>query len=177
MSFLDYKRKLLKLNNPREHALKNSWGAFEVYRWLSHNRWFDLGKPLSSHDFYLIIRTMNNLLVEDFIKGNDIKLPHKMGVIELKKYEPKVIIKDNKVKSQYMIDWDKTLKLWYSDEEAKKNRTLIKHLNTEIFTIVYNRAKADYPNQVYYEFRPTRTLKKKIKEAAKNREIDAFKTE
>lgn len=177
MSFLDYKRELLKLNEHREHTLKNSWGAFDVYRWLSHNKWFNIGKPISSHDFYLIIRTMNTLLVEDFIKGNDIKLPHKMGIIELRKYEPKVLIENNKVKSQYFIDWDSTLKLWYTDKEAKSNKTLLKHLNKEVFKIIYNRAKANYPNQVYYEFRPTRALKKKVKEAAKNEEIDAFKLE
>lgn len=45
----------------------------------------------------------------------------------------------------------------------------------EIFKIYYNRQLANYNNKTFYEFNVNRELKKKLKQAIKENNIDAFK--
>ena len=67
---------------------------------------------------YSIIRKVNEYLADSLLRGHDIVLPHKMGRIEVKKYEARITLEGNKVKTNLPIDWDRTLKLWSEDEEA-----------------------------------------------------------
>ena len=118
---------------------------------------------------------MNNLLADALIHGHDIELPCRMGVIEVRKYDARISIENGKVKTNLPVDWDRTLKLWSEDEEAYKERTLIKMEEKEIFKVYYNRTKADYNNKSLYEFMVNRDLKKRLKQRIKSGNFDAFK--
>ena len=164
-----------KLNEPRKHKVNNSLGVYNAYKFLRKRKWVDIGIPLTEHEFYSIIRKVNSYLAESFLQGNDIKLPHRMGRIELRKCDAKITFDGEKVKNNLPIDWDRTLKLWYEDEEAYKERTLVKIQEKEIFKVYYNKQFADYNNQVFYEFNVNRDLKRKLKQVIKEGKIDAFK--
>jgi hypothetical protein len=56
-----------------------------------------------------------------------------MGTIELRKRPVTYDIKNGKLKVSAPIDWDKTLKLWYEDEESFNKKTLVKVEEKEIF--------------------------------------------
>jgi hypothetical protein len=71
----EFRRKILKVNGPRKHKLSNSFGVYSAYKYIRKNKWFNIGKPVSEHDFYSIIRTVNNYLAELLSMGYDIKLP------------------------------------------------------------------------------------------------------
>ena len=98
-----------------------------------------------------------------------------MGTIEVRKYDASISIKDGKVRSNLPVDWDRTLKLWSEDEEAYKERTLIKVEEKEIFKVYYNRIKANYENKSFYEFLVNRDFKRRLKQKIKNYNFDAFK--
>lgn len=115
-----------KVNEPRKHKVNNSLGVYDAYKFLRKRKWADIGRCLTEHEFYSIIRKVNDYLADSFLHGNDIKLPHRMGRIELRKYDVRVSLDGEKVKTNLPIDWDKTLKLWYEDEEAYKEKTLVK---------------------------------------------------
>jgi hypothetical protein len=118
---------------------------------------------------------VNNYLADNLLRGKDIKLPHKMGQLELRKYDARFTIENGKVKTNLPIDWDKTLKLWYEDEESYKSKTLIKMEEKEIFKVYYNKHLADYNNQVFYEFNINRDIKRRLKQRIREGKIDAFK--
>lgn len=174
-NWLEFKNKVLNLNGHRVHKINNSIGVYDIYKYIRKNKWFNLDRPITEHEFYSIIRTVNNYLVDNLLEGYDIKLPCRMGTIELRKYSPKIKIKDNKVKTTLPIDWDRTLKLWYEDQESYKNKTLVRMNEKEVFKIFYNRNKANYNNKVFYDLRFMRGLKLKLKEKIKEGLIDAFK--
>lgn len=174
MSFEDFKRDALKLNEPREHKVTGSLGVYDAYKYLRKNKWFNIGRPLKEHEFYSIIRKVNECLADALLKGYDINLPHRMGRIEVKKYEARITLEGDTVKTNLPIDWDRTLKLWYEDEEAYKNKTLIKMEEKEIFKVCYNRAKADFNNKSFYQFDINRDLKRRLKQQIKNGALDAF---
>lgn len=175
MTYEEFKSEVQHLSSPRKHKVTNSIGVYSAYKWIRKNKWLNIGRCLTEHEFYSIIRKANDYLADSFLHGNDIKLPHRMGRIELRKYDVRINLDGEKVKTNLPIDWDKTLKLWYEDEEAYKEKTLVKVEEKEIFKVYYNKQLADYNNQVFYEFNVNRELKKRLKQRIKEGKLDAFK--
>lgn len=171
----EFRRKVLKIDEPRRHKIRNSWGVYQAYKWIRKNKWLDIGGPVSEHQFYSIIRTVNNQLAELLSLGHDINLPCNMGRLEVRKYDAKVTLQGDRVVTNLPVDWDKTLKLWSEDEEAYQKRTLVKREEKEIFKVYYNRGKANYTNKSFFAFDVNRELKKKLKKNIKERRIDAYK--
>lgn len=171
----EFRKKVLKVSESRVYRVNNSYGVYDAYKYIRKNKWFDIGQPVTEHQFYSIIRRINNLLAESLIHGHDIKLPCGMGTIEIRKYDVRISVEKGKVKTNLPIDWDRTLKLWSEDEEAYKERTLIKMEEKEIFKVYYNRIDADYNNKSLYEFVVNRDLKRRLKQRIKSGNFDAFK--
>lgn len=171
----EFRRQLLKVDKPRKHKIRNSLGTYDAYKYIRKNKWFDIGQPVTEHQFYSIIRGINKLLAEELLNEHDIVLPCKMGIIEVRKYDARISIKDGKIKTNLPVDWDKTLKLWSEDEEAYKERILIKMEEKEVFKVCYNRIKANYNNKSFYEFVVNRDLKRRLKQRIKRGNFDAFK--
>lgn len=170
-----FRRKLLKVEESRVHKISNSYGVYDAYKYIRKNKWFDIGQSITEHQFYSIIRGINNLLADSMLEGKDIHLPYKMGVLEVRKYDAKIAFVDGKLKTNLPIDWDKTLKLWSEDEKAYEERILIKMEEKEIFKVYYNKLRADYNNKSFYEFAINRDLKKRLKQRIKSGNFDAFK--
>ena len=168
------REELLKLNEPRVHKVNKSLGVYDAYKWLRKRQWIDIGQRLTEHEFYSIIRKINNELAFTLSIGKDVKLPHRMGTIELRKINTYINFKNGKLCNNLPIDWDRTLKLWCEDEEAYKSRTLVKMEEKELFKIYYNKNKAEYTNKSFYQFNANRELKRALKRNIKEGKIDAF---
>lgn len=171
----EFRRKVLKVDGPRKHKVRNSNGVYDSYKWIRKNKWLDIGRPLTEHEFYSIVRQVNNLLAEVLLSGGDIILPHRLGTIELRKYDTKISVCNGRVVTNLPIDWDRTLKLWSEDEEAYKERALVKMEEKETFKIFYNKRNANYNNKSFMQFEVNRDLKRRLKQKIKDRAIDAFK--
>ena len=98
-----------------------------------------------------------------------------MGELELRKGPTSVSVVNGKIKNNMPIDWDQTLKLWYEDAEAFKNKTLVRLRETEPFKVVYNRIRATYKNKAFYNLKLNRDLKVRIKKKIRSGTLDAFK--
>ena len=172
----EFRKKVLKVNKPRLHKVRNSNGIYDAYKWIRKNKWLNIGRPLTEHEFYTIIRQVNNELAYSLIRGDDINLPNRMGKLELRKYDAKIRVdSNNKVITNLPIDWDRTLKLWSEDEEAYKERILIKMEEKEIFKVFYNKKSANYENKSFMQFDVNRDIKRSLTQQIKNRAVDAFK--
>ena len=174
-SYKDFKSAIQGLQNTRTHKVTNSLGSYDAYKYIRKNKQFNIGRPLTEHEFYQIIRRINNYLAEELINGNDVIFPNRMGKLELRKRNSlPVIDKNGNLKVTYAIDWDNTLKLWYEDEEAFNNKTLVRLPERNIFRIKYNKNTANYNNKSFMEFQVNRNIKVRLKQKIKNNEIDAF---
>jgi hypothetical protein len=171
----NFRREVLKLNEPRTHAVRNSLGVYDAYKYIRKNKWLDLPRPVTEHEFYAIVRQVNNLLAETLLSGGDIVLPHRLGVIELRKYDARISFNGDKIVTNLPIDWDRTLKLWSEDENAYKERTLIKMEEKEIFKVFYNKRTANYENKSFMQFEVNRDLKRRLKQKIKSKAVDAFR--
>ena len=170
-----FKSSIQHLQEDRTHKITNSLGVYNAYKYIRKNKWFNIGRPLTEHEFYQIIRRVNNYLAEELANGNDITFPNRMGKLELRKRNSLPIIdKNGSLKVTYAIDWDSTLKLWYDDEEAFNSKTLVKLPERNIFRVKYNKDSANYENKSFMEFQINRDIKTRLKQKIKNNEIDAF---
>lgn len=169
----DFRREVLKVDKPRVHKIKNSLGVYDSYKWLRKNKWLDVG-PISEHDYYTIIRTVNKALMLNFLITGSIKLPERMGEITLRKYPAKITLKNGKVQTNLPIDWDATLHLWSEDKDSYDNRTLIRAEEKEIFKVLYDKSKALYNNKSFYNFELNRDIKVALKRKLKKGLLDAF---
>lgn len=173
-SLRDFKRKVRKVNCPRKYKINNSLGVYDGYKYYRKNKPKEKKYVLSESQYFAIIRKINLLLIEELLQGNEITIPNRMGIIELRKFNSNIRIdKDGKVHTNLPIDWNKTLELWYEDEESYKNKTLVKMEETELFKIYYNKSSANYENKSFYEFVFNKDLKVRLKQKIKEGKIDA----
>lgn len=163
-----------KVNESRVHKITDCYGVYDVFKWVRKNKWLNIGRPLTEHEFYSIIRRVNNYMAEELIKGNDITLPCRMGKLEVRKFKASIKLVDGKIKTNLPINWDKTLELWYNDSEAFTNKILIRIEANEIFKFYYNKSSANYTNKSFYEFTINRDIKQSLKKQIRNGKLDAF---
>ena len=71
----EFRKKVLKLNQPRKYKIKDSLGVYDAYKWIRKNKWLNIGEPVTEHQFYYIVRNINNCLAENLLLGEDIVFP------------------------------------------------------------------------------------------------------
>lgn len=174
MGYKEFRAKIIKLNESRKSKVRNSWGVYDAYKKVRKNGWYDIGRPLKENEFYSIVREINNLLAKEIVNGNTIMFPYHMGKLELKKYKPEVKMVDGKLKIGYPIDWERTMKLWYEDEEARENKTILRYESEYIFHIKYNKHTALYENQCFYEFEVNKFMRRALAKNIKNGKTDTL---
>ena len=173
MSYEEFRKEILKVDQPRNHKIKGSYGVYDAYKYIRKNKWFGLD-PFTEHDFYTIIRSINKMLAEYLSDGGTIKFPYNMGRILLIKVTPQLKFVNGTLVNKLPIDWDKTLKLWYEDEECKDSKVLVRRNNKKKFKIIYDKSRANYKNKSLYTFFPNRDLKIKLKDKIQEGSVDAF---
>lgn len=151
-SFKEFKASVVPTRKGRKAKIRNSFGIYDVYKLIRKDKWYDIGRPLTEHEFYTIIREVNRLLAEELALGKSITFPYAMGKLELKKSQRGVSFTDGKLKINYPVDWLSTLQLWHNDGEAKADKTLIRHENKYVYKIKYDSTNATYKNKVFYKF-------------------------
>lgn len=174
MTYEDFRKSILKVTKTRVHKITKSLGVYDAYKYIRKHKWFNIGRPVSEHEFYSIIRTVNKYLATELANGNEVVFPCRMGKLELRKTAADISVKDGKIKTNLPIDWNRTLKLWYEDQESKEKKTLVKAEEKEIFRVVYNRLKANYNNKCFYQFNVNKLIRTRLKDNIDNNIIDAF---
>lgn len=172
-SLIDFMNFIKRANAPRIHKVRGSYGVYDGFKFYRKIRPKEHKYVLTESQYFSIIRKVNKLLGESLINGEDVTLPYRLGSIEIRKYGAKITIDSKGVRTNLPIDWDKTLKLWYEDQEAFENRTLIKVEEEEIFKIYYNKELANYNNKSFYEFKFNKDLKIRLKQKIKEGVVDA----
>lgn len=111
-------------------------------------------------------------------------LPHRLGIIRVRKKEPKIHFNNdgslNYKKSMMRVDWKATKELWEKNPEAKKKKTRVFHLNKHtdgaICSPVWEKYSSNVKNKTVYKFLPVRSFYRQIPKALslKDSKIDYF---
>lgn len=158
----DYKefvKSVKKVNQKRVVLFKRSMrakDAFINYRQVKlEQKW----PPISQNGYHDIIKAVNLKLVQKFKTDHRLVLPEGLGVLEFGKYTPSVRInkRTGKLIIGRRINWNKTLELWYNDEDAKARKSKIYHENKECHKVKYNVDSRNYTNGIYMIFKIDRS--------------------
>lgn len=174
ISYEEFRGLVNKVKGSRHHKIKNSYGVYDGYKFYRKTKPKESKYILTESQYFSIIRKVNKLLADLLSKGDDVTLPCRLGKLEIRKYKANIVLEGNKIKTNLPIDWDRTLKLWYEDEESYKNKILIKVEEKEIFKIYYNRNVANFTNKSFYTFHLNRNIKKELKQNIKEGIVDSF---
>jgi hypothetical protein len=127
-------------------------------------------------EFY---QELANLII---FKAFDFKMPFRLGRLRIRKYKPK--LKSNEDGSldmtRYRPDWAATKKLWAANEEAKKQKKLVYHLNDHSngyqHRFFWEKRTSNIPNHSAYCFLPSRKNKRTLAAELKNEDskVDYF---
>jgi hypothetical protein len=175
MSYIEFIKDVKKVNKSRNHKVNNSYCSKDAFKYYRKTKPTDSKYVLTDCQYLQIIRRINDQLRTNLINGKDVVLPEKMGRLELRKIASSIKFVNGKLKTNLPINWDATLKLWYEDSISKNKRQLVRQENTETFKVRYDKAKANYNNKSFYEFKANRELKVGLKKNIKLNKIDAFK--
>lgn len=173
-SFKEFDDRLKRRREPKIAKVRNSYGVYDAYVTIRKNKWEGIGKHVSSHDFYAVIRGVNKLLAKNLGEGKKISFPHGMGTLEIRKSERGAYLVGGQLKVSYPIDWKSTFQLWYEDKEANKRKILIRNEERWVYSIKYSKHDANYPNQYFYQFVVNRLIKKALKDNIKQGKIDTL---
>lgn len=174
MDYKEFNTKVKKANQKKQFKVRGSWGIYQAYKLIRKNGWYDIGRPLKEHEFYSIIRNVNKLFANEIANGNEFTFPCKMGNLEIRKSTRGVYLIDGKLINTYPIDWNSTLKLWYEDEESRRNKTKLRYENKYVYSIKYNKFHATFENKSFYAFDTNRFLKIALQENVKQGKIDTL---
>ena len=169
---------MLKTKNGRgPRTVPHSFGKKKFFNYYRQHRTQEHKYVLTEKEFYKVVNAVTEEFILELFKGVDIMLPHKMGTVRIAKYTPKAYYDRNgKMKNSYSIDWNKTVKLWYDDEEAYNNKTLIRILSKNNYVPTYIKKDAFYANSYYFEMMFNRGFKRRLREYIKaNPEFDCAK--
>lgn len=173
MTFEEFKTMICRPHE-RNFKVKGSWGVYDAYKYIRKNKWFNIGRPLKEHEFYTIIRETNKLLMEKMLEGSTIVFPHSMGRMEIRSLRRGAYFKNGKLKIDYPVDWNSTLRLWYESEEDWKRKTLVRYEDEVGYYIVYSKYNATYTNKCFYEFTANTFVRRALNKKILNGEIQTL---
>ena len=167
-----------KLQSQRKRVSKvtGSWGVYDAYKLCRKNQWFNIGRPVTEKEFYAVVRGVNKHIAENIANGKTVKLPERMGMLELTKHKCVAKLVEGKLKINYPIDWSETLKLWYEDEEARRQKTLMRNENPWTYHIKYRVSGecANYENKMFYQFTLNSFIRQALSSNIKRGKIDTI---
>ena len=112
--------------------------------------------------FRKIISSINSLLLEATIQGEDIKLPIDFGTLYARQKEIYTKLdEEGNLKTNRAVNWNETMKLWFEDKEAREAKQIVYQDNCNAKP--YMRIQfGDYTNKRFLEFRPIHTTMRRV---------------
>lgn len=162
-TYAEYRSKVLSSNGPHIYTVTNSYGVYDYYKYYRHNRPKDRSYyKMNEKQYYKLIRTVNEYLIDLLFKNMRVELPDNFGELIIQRRDATVSYKNGKVKTNRPVNWEETLKLWFEDSEAERNKTLVRWDVNNVTTIDYKKVYAKFPNKAFYEFQIVRKLKRRL---------------
>ena len=151
------------IRGPRgKSPINGSYGAYDYFKYHKHNRPKEKSYyKITEGQFYKLLRAVNQYLADLLIKEGSLDLPMGLGKLTVVHYEPELKIVDGKLKTGLPINWDATLKLWYSDKDAEKKKCLVRREGNIMHYIRYSKS-AVFKNSIFYEFFPMKKVRKAL---------------
>ena len=162
----------LQKRGSKPYKLPHCLGTRDAWKWVRKNKWKALnGKTIDKLVYSKIINEVNKILAEQLVEGHIIEFPYHMGFLSLASLPARVTFEGDEIVTNYRTDWEKTLPLWFKDEEARNSHKTIRRVQKRIYFIRYSKRKTIYVNKKFYLFRANRSLVRLVGREANERKL------
>lgn len=164
----------------RTHKFRSDYGLEDYYAAYSREHKDD--------GLYIDYKTYSKLL-DEVMKGiasvmisqmYDFKLPHGLGKVITRKFEPKIRYDDNgEPYIRRAIDWKETNKMWEEHPELRKVQYVYftnEHSMGYTFTVMYRKSGVRFSNRLFYTAQINRAVKRGLAKSIKDGTFDALET-
>lgn len=174
-SFSEFLRDTVKAKEPKKIGKKK--GSMDLYRhYVNTDKTKDGSFNIPYKLWSAILKDWSEFFFEELFNTGEFNLPFACGSFYVIKrsYKPKMI--NGELIYNAPVDWGRTMKLWYRDPEAKKNKVLVKIEPCTKYLIRFKmaRKRQSSPNKFYYSGVVSRSFKKKINQMAEEGREPAF---
>lgn len=125
-----------------------------------------------------VLNSFNKKISKKIMKESfEYMLPYRLGNLRIKKYKPSIKIDENGNLDYKGLspDWKATKELWKKDEDAKKNKKLVFHINDHSdgynYKWHFSNYRSNCENRSVYSFIPTRTNKRTLAKLIKDEDF------
>ena len=127
ISFEEYYNQIRNVYNKPQHEIRNSHGVNDAKKYYTKIKPKGKEYNLNRYQYFKIIRSVSNELVEILKNKHEVMLPCGMGKLFFIVTKITPFFDDtDKLIIPRSIDWLATLKLWYEDKEAEQSKLLIR---------------------------------------------------
>lgn len=148
-----------RANEPRIRTFENTYDTRDYYRYFQKKYGRNI---ISEAEFGKILRAVNESYVEDLNADKFVVLPKSVGRMQVTYKYTGVKEVDGEIKVLRKKDWNKTVSLWYEDEEARANKTIVYHDSKRIRKPRYYKHRHSFKNQMFFIFLFARPVAKLI---------------
>ena len=152
-----------------KRKLKTEIGKSQLYKFYKYNH----SKPLGQSDFRKVVSLFNAKLADRIARGLVVNMPYGLGCLGVVKHPVKikeVTLKDGRKRLTAPINWQETNKLWKEYPELRREKWVY-HENDVYYRSKWGRKECTVPNIVYYQFKRSEQLSRKICKAIKSGEL------
>jgi hypothetical protein len=123
--------------------------------------------PLPYSEYCIILSEFNKLLIHYILNEScEVKLPHHLGYIRVRKYKVNVGKYLSNQGSRLPVDWVATKELWETNIKAKEAKKLVLHMNEHrlgyTYKIFWGKDRANVRNKTGYYLKPARAFKREL---------------
>ena len=101
----DFRNKILKVNEHRKQTISGSYGVYDAYRWIRKNGWLNIGRPITTKQFYYIIREINKALSMSTQFDIDIPLPYEEKIEDMEKIIAEMLVSISKLPNVKNVEY------------------------------------------------------------------------
>ena len=162
-----------------EKRMLVKYGIREAYKYYKAQTENPLPYPIFRVVWITLIDKVTRGIVEE---GKDFNMPYRLGSVGIRKQKIRVKMNpDGSIDKRYLRpDWNATKELWTKDEEAKKEKQLVFHLNRHFGGYnakwFWDKSTCIIKNQTAYSLTMSRENKRKLSRAIfdENLEVDYY---
>lgn len=173
-TFEEFKKELCNSSTPTMN-ITNSVGVRQGFLFLQKRKWRDVGQPITEKQFQQIIRNVDKALNDAFLENRILTFPLGMGTLEARSSSTKARYNsEGKLVIPKQVNWNETLKLWYTDPEAFENRILVRSNSPIKFDIVFEKSSLPINNKNFFTFYLNREALRKLSSMIREGVIETF---
>lgn len=160
LSSAEYNTIIRKAGTIKEFEINNSYGIRDYY-WNYRKKY---NSRVSEQLYTKIVKEIIIAMIDELKKDAYVVFPFGIGFLRTEYIKHSINFVDGKVKVNGIVDWIKTINLWYEDEEARNKKQLVYRDKGICKIVKYSKTGKSFKNKQFLCLNIKRSVYKQLTE-------------